>query len=51
MPQAKRIDEERVRHLLRKGLTQSQVCERLGISKASVHKASKQMKLPHAGAE
>lgn len=48
MPQGYRIDEERVRQLLAKGLTRSQVCARLGISKVSVFKIAKQMTLPPA---
>jgi DNA-binding NarL/FixJ family response regulator len=36
MPPVKRIDHERVLQLLRQGATHKQVCERLGINKASV---------------
>jgi transcriptional regulator with XRE-family HTH domain len=44
MPAVNRIDVERVRQLLRKGSTQKQVCERLGVNKCSVSLIARAMR-------
>ena len=46
MPSRDKVDRERVRQLLAKGLTQAQVCVRLGISRAVVSKVANEKPLP-----